>query len=260
MRTRLQWLGLTVSAALGVVGCSGSSSGNAGGTDGGGAHDAGADVTTPQDSGQGQDATSNDSGGGNDTGSDALPPGDSGGDAADGSCPSTWFTPPTVDPSITPPVDGGPEAGAVFLHGAGVGTQNYMCECPDAGSDADGGEAGACAWTLVAPAANLSDCNGVVFAVHSAPTGSTHPMWTSTDGSDVVGHKLAAFDAGAASIPGLLLEAASYGDAGGVMNEVQYVQRLDTDGGNPPATGCDSAHGGATTDVGYTADYYFWAK
>lgn len=42
------------------------------------------------------------------------------------------------------------------------------------------------------------------------------------------------------------------------MSEVTYIQRLDTQGGLAPATGCDAAHEGATARIGYTATYYFY--
>jgi hypothetical protein len=117
---------------------------------------------------------------------------------------------------------------------------------------------------LVAPAAQLSDCNGNVFAVHSAPTGPTHPQWLASDGSLVVGTKVNAGiapDGGNPSVNWLLIQAASYGGDAGVMDGVLYVQRLDTDGGEVPSTmACDEAGVGTTYDAPYTADYYFWGN
>jgi hypothetical protein len=39
---------------------------------------------------------------------------------------------------------------------------------------------------------------------------------------------------------------------------VRHVQRVDTIGGVAPSTGCDSAHAGAKTRVGYSATYDFY--
>jgi Protein of unknown function (DUF3455) len=36
------------------------------------------------------------------------------------------------------------------------------------------------------------------------------------------------------------------------------VRRADTEGGLPPASGCDAAHTGATTAVHYSAVYTFF--
>ena len=57
----------------------------------------------------------------------------------------------------------------------------------------------------------------------------------------------------------LLLSARS-GEAAGMMAGVTSVQRLNTQGGNPPARGCDSpADAGKRIRQGYTADYGFFA-
>jgi hypothetical protein len=72
-----------------------------------------------------------------------------------------------------------------------------------------------------------------------------------------VARKLHAFDAGAASVPWLLLQATSHGGSG-TLASAQYVQRLDTDGGVAPASGCDVDASGAVLKVPYTADYFFF--
>ena len=41
----------------------------------------------------------------------------------------------------------------------------------------------------------------------------------------------------------------------GTLAEVAYIQRLDTDGGVAPGGSCDA---GATADIPYSADYYFY--
>jgi len=60
------------------------------------------------------------------------------------------------------------------------------------------------------------------------------------------------------AIPWLLLGATSHGGENGKMTQVTSIQRLSTVGGLAPATGCDADHVGATADVPYDADYFFY--
>jgi len=126
------------------------------------------------------------------------------------------------------------------------------------GADLDASAVGAYAWVLVAPAATLADCSGVAVGMHAAPSGAASPQWTNSDGSVVVGHKLASFTADASAIPWLLLGAASHTGAG-VMSRVAYVQRVNTVGGKA-SDPCDATHVGATSNVPYGADYYFFGQ
>jgi hypothetical protein len=198
------------------------------------------------------DTTTNDAPGGGDASDAAADSADAGAlDASDGSCPSSWTTAPTVDPSIAVPADGG----SVILHAAATGTQDYTCMGTDAGADA----ALAYAWTFVGPEATLADCNGKTIGMHSAPTGAASPQWTNEDGSIVVGHKVAAFTHDANAIPWLLLSAASHTGTG-VMSRVQFVQRVNTTNGIAPTTACDSQTAGASQKVGYAADYFFFGQ
>jgi hypothetical protein len=85
------------------------------------------------------------------------------------------------------------------------------------------------------------------------------PTWESTDGSKVVGMVLAKASAPTAgNIPWLLLQAKSTSGAG-VLASVAYIQRLDTQGGVSPASGCDGSAVGQTTEINYEANYYFYA-
>ena len=114
-----------------------------------------------------------------------------------------------------------------------VGTQNYSCTVTDAGT----------AWTFVGPSAALNDCNGVLIGHHMVSDGGTaFPEWIETsDGTYVVGHKLAAFtpDGGAGSVPWLLLQGVQHGGTG-TLSQAEYIQRLYTDGGIAPGPGCDA--------------------
>jgi hypothetical protein len=160
-------------------------------------------------------------------------------------CTSSWLAAPTVNPSIAVPADGG----AVLLHATGAGTQNYACKTTD-----DGGTG----WTLLGPAADLSDCRGAVIGHHFASDGgAAYPEWQTADGAYVVGHKVAArgTDGGTVSVPSLLLQAVARGGAG-TLGRTAYVQRLDADGG--AAVGPCNA--GDTLQVPYAADYYFYGR
>ena len=134
------------------------------------------------------------------------------------------------------------------LHAAyfAQGVQIYTCQ-PQANSGY--------AWTLKAPDAHLLDLRGDVRAIHYAG-----PTWESTiDGSKVVGAVLArANSAEAGAIPWLLLRAAST-SGGGLFGPVTFIQRLSTDSGAAPSTGCEAATVGAELRVPYSTIYYFYA-
>lgn len=127
--------------------------------------------------------------------------------------------------------------------------------------EAEGVQVYACAagaasfgWAFQAPEARLSEASGPAAGTHFAG-----PTWESTDGSRVVGAKLEAATPDAASIPWLLLRAASHAGSGR-MAEVTFVQRIRTSGGSPPHQGCDADHAGAVARVPYRAVYCFYRK
>ena len=126
---------------------------------------------------------------------------------------------------------------------AGVGVQIYTCAVKGSGY----------AWTFTAPQANLYDASSTLRGTHFAG-----PTWQALDGSSVKGAKVAS---AAAPIPGaipwLLLTAVAHGGSG-VTSYVTSIQRLSTTGGVAPATGCDATTVGATAQVPYTAQYYFY--
>jgi hypothetical protein len=124
------------------------------------------------------------------------------------------------------------------------GVQIYTCVAATPGTPP--------VWTLKAPHAVLGK-GGDVEAIHFAG-----PSWQATDGSLVVGSKVAASPSpDLTAIPWLLLKASS--NAGpGLFADVTYVQRLNTEGGVAPTTGCDDAHPDAQVLVPYRADYFFY--
>ena len=147
--------------------------------------------------------------------------------------------PANTPSSLAPPV--GQELAFVT---AASGVQEYTCN--------------GTAWVFVAPDAQLypdhaGDQDEAVGHHYAGPTWEWYE-----DGSTVVGKKLAAATPDPASIPWLLLLGASHGPNDGRMSDVTYVQRLETNGGNAPATGCDASHVGASANVPYTARYFFY--
>jgi hypothetical protein len=141
-----------------------------------------------------------------------------------------------------------PPNSSLVLKARGKGVQIYECaNKPE--------EAGAFAWKLKAPEADLFDDRGQKAAHHFAG-----PTWQATDGSSALGSVIAKADApDPQSIPWLLLKTTAKGP--GVFARVLHVQRLDTSGGKPPASGCDAAQAKAKaeTRVPYEATYYFYS-
>ena len=127
-----------------------------------------------------------------------------------------------------------------------IGSQVYECRAA---------EKGGWAWVFVAPEADLFNQRDEKVGTHGAG-----PHWAALDGSKTVGTVKARADgARAADIPLLLLSAKSAGVAG-KMAGVTSVQRLNTEGGNAPAKGCEAqADAGKRIKEGYTADYVFFA-
>ena len=123
------------------------------------------------------------------------------------------------------------------------GVQIYECR-----AKADG--AGFPEWAFVAPDAKLVDSNGVLIGHHYAG-----PTWEAGDGSKVVGVVKAKVDAPRpGTIPWLLLATHSTGKPGLFAN-VTTIQRVATEGGATPATGCGTATVGKQVSVPYKAQY-----
>jgi len=136
-----------------------------------------------------------------------------------------------------------PAGERLVLQAEGRGFQVYRCD-----KHLDGAE-----WTFVAPDAKLF-VKGVEAGSHAAG-----PVWRSRDGSAVWGEVLAqAPSPNPDSIPQLLLKALRT-EGGGVFANVNYIQRMETEGGNAPADGCDAGHVGAERRVPYSAQYLFYA-
>ncbi|MEI9938432.1 MAG: DUF3455 domain-containing protein [Pseudomonadota bacterium] len=148
----------------------------------------------------------------------------------------------------TPPELQVPTNSSLVLKARGKGVQIY--ECASKPEDAQ-----SFSWKLKAPEADLFDDRGQKVAHHF-----TGPTWQATDGSSALGSVKAKVDApDPQAVPWLLLTAVGKGP--GLLARVMHVQRLDTSGGKPPASGCDAAgaKAKAETRVPYEATYYFYS-
>ena len=133
----------------------------------------------------------------------------------------------------------------VVLKAHASGSQIYVCQ---QGAD------GKFAWTLKAPEAELRDDQGKIIGHHYAG-----PAWKHNDGSEVTGKAMARVDSpNSDSIPWLLINAVGH-SGGGILAGVTTIQRINTKGGQPHATGCGTASQNAEEKSSYTADYYFYA-
>jgi hypothetical protein len=150
------------------------------------------------------------------------------------------ISPPTVPDAI----QARPGEEVVLLAHAS-GSQIYTCQ---PGTD------GKSSWTLKAPDAELKDQDGKVIGSHFAG-----PSWKLKDGSEVTGKAVAHVDSDdPKSIPWLLVDVVSHSESG-LLTKVTAIQRVHTNGGKPPAEGCDESHRDAETKSNYAADYYFYA-
>jgi hypothetical protein len=133
----------------------------------------------------------------------------------------------------------------VVLYAHATGWQIYTCK---AASD------GKFAWVLKAPEADLHDRADKVIGKHSAG-----PTWKLKDGSEVKGKAAVKVDSlDPDSIPWLRVEVVEHSGKG-LLSNVTTIQRVRTQGGQPPAEGCDATHPDAESRSRYTADYYFYA-
>lgn len=127
----------------------------------------------------------------------------------------------------------------------GKGDQIYVCK-------QDGAQL---AWGLKAPEAQLFDKDGKTFGKHFAG-----PSWEANDGSRVTGKAAAnAPSPDPDSIPWLLINIVSH-DGNGMFSSVTTIQRLNTQGGKAPASGCDAEHAGQEVRVPYSADYLLYTQ
>jgi hypothetical protein len=130
------------------------------------------------------------------------------------------------------------------------GVQIYVCKMRDEAHLAQG-----FAFVFDGPEAVLFDADG-----KQAGTHAKGPAWTLGDGSSVTGEVSAKQPSPKpGAIPWLLLKVKSH-EGAGKLGAVDFIRRVDTDGGVEPADGCDAAHPGVTARVPYSATYQFFGK
>ncbi len=108
-------------------------------------------------------------------------------------------------------------------------------------------------WVLQAPDAKLFDAKGQVVGNHYFG-----PVWEYKEGSRIVGRVINKFDVNPdSSISWLLVQVIAH-KGKGVFSDISYINRVSTQGGLPPKTGCNENHLGSEKRVAYKADYIFY--
>ena len=155
-------------------------------------------------------------------------------------------TPQTSPPDPLDPRTTAPES-RLFLVLHAIGFQNYQCN------------ASGTAWDFRGPVATLYKTTGKSkpIGTHFRNPVTLRPVWQVKDGSSVEATAIVSVAAGVGNIPWLLLRAVAWtgGADGDRLTSTTYIQRLNTSGGVAPAVPCAP---GATSNVPYTADYFFW--
>lgn len=145
----------------------------------------------------------------------------------------------SIPEQIKPPSGNNP---VLTVHAKG--DQIYQCSL----------NGGVYSWQLQAPDARLFDAQGQVVGNHYSG-----PVWEYKEGSRVVGQVLNKIDiAPDSSISWLLVKVVSH-KGNGLFSDVIFINRINTHGGLPPLSGCDSNHLGGEKRVAYTADYIFYS-
>jgi hypothetical protein len=137
-----------------------------------------------------------------------------------------------------------PDGNVLILQAYGRGVQKYACPVSPASK----------ATPHAILLASEGD-EGDTVAIHFGG-----PTWEALDGSSVVGDAANAkhFPSPDADAIDWLLVPAKSTTGDGRFSRVTYIQRLYTDGGKPPAEGCDQAHNQTEALVEYSAQYLFY--
>lgn len=133
----------------------------------------------------------------------------------------------------------------VSYHTYATGFQVYVCTETSPG---------VYEWVFKEPIATLysnAGFNGVVGTHYAGPT------WESNSGSIVTATKLAGVTVDPNAIQWLKLGAVT-SQGPGIFNGTSHIQRVNTVGGQAPATGADATTVGVEIQVPYTAEYYFY--
>ena len=140
-----------------------------------------------------------------------------------------------------------PAGNRVILETTADGVLNYECR-------ANATTAGTLGWVLVGPKAELTDRGGKKVADYFGPPAT----WRHVDGSSVIGAQLAiAPVVGATNLPVQLVRGTP-GASSGMLQNVTYIQRINTKGGLDFTKACTQADIGDKMTQRYQADYVFW--
>lgn len=140
-----------------------------------------------------------------------------------------------------------PAGNVVALETTGVGVLNYECRANVAAT-------GQIGWTLVSPKADLIDRTGKNIGNYSGPPA----LWTHNDGSTVVGTQIAIAPALGSNNIAVQLSKGTPGMNAGAMQNVTYIQRINTKGGQDISKACGPSDIGDKLTLPYQADYIFW--
>ena len=140
-----------------------------------------------------------------------------------------------------------PAGNVVALETTATGVLNYECKATPANP-------GSVGWVLVSPLADLVDRTGKTVAKYSGPPAT----WTHTDGSSVVGAQIAVAPRPGSTNLAYQLSKGTPGAASGVMQNITFIQRVKTKGGQDFSKACSQADVGDKLTLPYQADYIFW--
>jgi hypothetical protein len=152
-----------------------------------------------------------------------------------------------------PPLLKVPEDCKLVLHAFAKGVQVYTCT-------QDAVDTSRYEWNFSGPRAKLyADADYRTFTGKHYLNAAKQPTWETTDSSTISGAKLQqANSRDSLAIPWLLLKGISPGGTGR-LNQVVYIQRVNTKGGKAPAT-AGRQQKGKTIEQPYTAEYLFYSK
>ena len=140
-----------------------------------------------------------------------------------------------------------PAGNVVALETTAVGVLNYECKA----NPAMGGNIG---WVLVSPQAELVDRTGKTVAKYSGPPAT----WTHMDGSSVVGMQVAVAPRPGSTNLSYQLAKGTPAATPGAMQNITYIQRIKTKGGQDLSKACTQTDMGDKLTLPYQADYIFW--
>ena len=140
-----------------------------------------------------------------------------------------------------------PAGNEVVLETTGVGVLNYECRANVAAT-------GTIGWSLASPKADLIDRTGKTVGSYGGPPAT----WTHMDGSTVVGTQVVLSPVLGSNNIALQLSKGTPGMGAGVLQNVSYIQRINTKGGQDISMPCTQTEIGKKITLPYQADYIFW--